>query len=105
MNANLEKKKKNDHESPLFVVRRSLRLIFENSILLKKPIISDNNSLERNIHYEIDRIEKNVRVQMKNIKYKNVQINDIKGRKLFILVNLKFVQDISGLVFFDELGR
>ena len=71
MNANLEKKK-NYHESPLFVVRRSLYLIFDNSICLKKPTISGNNFLERKIFYEIERISENVRLHMKNKKYRNV---------------------------------
>ena len=104
MNANLEKKP-SYHESPLFVVRRSLHLIIENSIFLKAPTICNKNSLERKIRYEIDSVGKNVRMKKKNVKYTNIQINDMKGRKFFILVNLKFVQNFSSLVFFDELGR
>ena len=80
-------------------------MVVKNSIFLKKPVVVHDNSLERRIYYDIERVGENVRLHIKNPKYKNVRIDDIKGKKIFILVNLKFIQDISGLVFFDELGR
>ena len=94
MNANLEKKK-NYHESPLFVIRWSLYLMKENSIFLKKPVATGNNFIERKFFYKLDRVGKNVKIQTKNSKYRNIKIDDIKGRKIFILVNLKFIKDIS----------
>ena len=104
MNANLEKKR-NYNESPLFVIRRSLYLIIENSIFLKNPVITSDNSFDRRISYDLERVGDNVKLITKNPKYRNVRIDDIKGRKIFILVNLKYIQNISSLVFFDELGR
>ena len=72
-------------------------MIIKNSILLKKKktAVSENNSVDRKIFNDIDRVGKNVRIQMKNVKHRNIKIDDIKGRKIFILVNLKFIKDIS----------
>ena len=104
MNANLPKKP-NHHESPLFVIRRTLYLISENSIFLKKPMVTGENFIERTIKYDIEKIGANVRIKTKNPQYRNVKLDDIRGQKIFILVNLKYVQEIPFLVFFDELGR
>ena len=58
----------------------------------------------RKIHYEVDEVGSNVKIDSKNLKYKNVRIDQIPGKKLFILVNLKAVKDVHSLTFFDELG-
>ena len=56
------------------------------------------------IHYEVDEVGSNVKIDSKNLKYKNVRIDQMPGKKLFILVNLKAVKDVHSLTFFDELG-
>ena len=61
--------------------------------------------MDRRIFYDVERVGENVKLQSKNPKYRNIKIDDVKGRKVFILVNLKYIQDISSLIFFDELGR
>ena len=104
MNTSLEKKK-NYHESPHIVINKSLGKIVENAIILKNPNISDNNSLTRKIYYEIDKIGKNVKIHMKNTKYRNVKLDQIVGRKVCILINLEKVKDTANLVFFNEYGQ
>ena len=104
MNANLEKKT-NHHESPLFVVRKSLYLISENSIFFKNPSVTSDKFIERRINYDIEKVGENVRMRMKNPKYRNIKIDNIKGRKIFLLVNLKFIQNIPCLVFFLRVGQ
>ena len=75
MNANLEKKK-HCHESPHIVVHKSLHLIIENCIILNNSSISEDNSLLQKIYYDIEMV----------------------GRKLFILIDLKKVRDISSFI-------
>ena len=104
MNANLEKTK-NYHESPHIVICRSLHLIMDNSIILKTDSVVDEASLLRKIFYSIDRIGKNVQIKMKNPKYRNININDTAGRRIYILVNLSYVKDIPYMIFFNEFGR
>ena len=98
MNANLEKKK-NYHECPHIVVNKSLRDIIENSIILKTPNVSDDNFLNRKIYYEIDKIGKNIKILVKNTKYRSVQLDQIVGRNFFILIKLEKVKDLSNLFF------
>ena len=104
MNANLEKQK-NNHESPHIVIRRSLHLIIDNSIILKTDSVVQDSTLQRKIYYSIDRIGQNIRIKMKNKKYRNIQMDDIVGRRFYILVNLAYVKDVPYMVFFDELGK
>ena len=104
MNANLVKKKKY-HESPHIIIRRSYNLISDNSIVLKKPTISENALFYRKIFYEVDRVGKNVVIYSKNRKYKNIKIDETSGNKSFFLVHLKYIREFSGLIFFDELGK
>ena len=99
MNANLEKKK-NYHESPHIVVNKSLHRIVKNSIILKNPTVSDENALGRKIFYEMVQIGKNVKIHSKNTKYMNVKLNEIAGKKIFILIDLKMVLHIANMVFF-----
>ena len=61
MNSNLEKKKLY-HESPHIVVRKSLHLIIDNSIILNNPTISQDTSLQRKISYRIEKIGKKKKV-------------------------------------------
>ena len=98
INANLEKQK-NYTESPHIVIRRSLYLIEDNSIILRSPTIPDDTSFHRKIYYEIEKLGKNIKIHSKNKKYKNVKIDDIIGGKIFILVNLKLVWKIKGKFF------
>ena len=100
MNANLEKKK-NYHECPHIVVNKSLRDIIENSIILKTPNVSGNNFLNWKIYYKINKIGKNIKIHVKNTKYRNVLLDQIVGRKFFILIKLEKVKDLSNLVFFQ----
>ena len=103
MNSNLPKKKKY-HESPHIIVRQSLHLIVDNSIILNNPSISQDSSLQRKINYEVEKIGRNVKIWSKNPRYKNVLIDEIAGRRLYVIVNVKLVNNMSGLIFFDEFG-
>ena len=103
MNNNLEKKSLY-HESPHILIRKSLYLIRENSIFLKNATVSEDNTMLRKIHYDIEKVGTNVKMHSKNIKYRNIKMDKIPGKKLFILVNLKTVKDVHNLIFFDELG-
>ena len=103
MNSNLEKKK-NYYESPHIVVHKSLHLIVDNSVILNNPSISQDSSLRRKISYDIEKIGRNVKITMKNKRYKNVMLDQISGRRIYLLVNLRLVENMSGLIFFDELG-
>ena len=98
MNANLEKKK-NYHESPHIVVNKSLQDIIENSIILKTPNVSGDNFLNQKIYYKIDKIGKNIKILVKNTKYRSVQLDQIVGRNFFILIKLEKVKDLSNLFF------
>ena len=98
MNANLEKQK-NYTESPHIVIQRSLYLIEDNSITMRSPTIPEDTSFHRNIYYKIEKLGKNIKIHLKNKKYKNVKIDDIIGGKIFILVNLKLVWKIKGKFF------
>ena len=80
MNANLEKQK-NYHESPHIVISRSLHLVVDNSIILKTDSVVEDASLARKFYYNIDRIGKNVKIKMKNTKYRNIKIDEIIGRR------------------------
>ena len=104
MNANLLKKKIY-HESPHLVIKRSFNLIADNSIIFKNPIITNDTSFNRNIFYEVDRVGKNVKMYSKNKKFRNVLLNETHGKKFFILLNLKYTKQMSGLIFFNELGK
>ena len=104
MNANLPKRK-NYHESPHIVIRQSLHLIVENSVILKNPTVSDDGSLQRQISYEIEKIGKNVKIHMKNKKYRNVKLDETVRKRIYILVSLQSVKNMPGLIFFDELGK
>ena len=103
MNSNLPKKKKY-HESPHIIVRQSLHLIVDNSIILNNPSISQDSSLQRKINYKVEKIGRNVKIRSKNPRYKNVLIDQIAGRRLYVIVNVKLVNNMSGLIFFDEFG-
>ena len=104
MNANLEKKR-NYHESPHIIIRKSFHLIYDNSIILKNPVLSEDTSFYRKIYYDVDRVGKNVKILSKNKNYKTVKLDEIKGKKIFLLVNLKYVRELPGLIYFDELGK
>ena len=81
-----------------------MHLIIDNSIILNNPTISQDTSLQRKISYGIEKIGKNIKLRVKNEKYKNVTMDQINGKRVYILVNLKLVVAVSGLIFFDELG-
>ena len=98
MNANLPKRK-NYHESPHIVIRQSLHLIVENSVILKNPTVSDDGSLQRQISYEIEKIGKNVKIHMKNKKYRNVKLDETVRKRIYILVSLQSVKNMPGLIF------
>ena len=104
MNSNLEKKK-NYHKSSHIVIQKLLHLIVENSVILKNLSVSEDTLLRRKISYEIDKFGKNVKMRTKNKKYKNVKMDEITGRRIYILVSLKLVEDMPGMNFFDEFGR
>ena len=104
MNHNLEKKTLY-HESPHIVIHKSLHLISENSIFLTNPVLSDDHTFLQTIHYNIEKIGSNVKIHSKNVKYKNVRIDDMKRKKLFILVQVKNIKHVHSLIFFDEFGR
>ena len=55
--------------------------------------------LQREISYEIDKFGKNLKIKMKNKKYKNVKMDKITGRRIYILVTLKLVEDMSSMIF------
>ena len=74
-------------------------------MILKNPSVCDDGSLQRKISYDIEKIGKNVKIRMKNKKYRNVQLDEMIGRRIYILVRLKSVQSMPGLIFFDELGK
>ena len=93
MNSNLEKQK-NYYESPHIVVRKSLHLIIDNSVILNNPSISQDSSLQRKITYEIEKIGRNVKIHMKNKRYKNVIMDQISGRRIYLLVNLRLVEKV-----------
>ena len=82
-----------------------MHLIVENSLILKNLTVSEDTLLRRKISYEIDKFGKNVKMRTKNKKYKNVKMDEITGRRIYILVSLKLVEDMPGMNFFDEFGR
>ena len=61
MTANLEKKKYH-RESPHIAIRRSLHLIYDNSIILKMATVENEQSLQRKIKYEVSKVGKNVKI-------------------------------------------
>ena len=72
---------------------------------MKNPRISEDSSFYRKIYYEIDRVGENVEIFSKNKKYKNIKLDQITGKKIFILVKLKYLRMLPGLIYFDELGK
>ena len=72
---------------------------------MKNPVLSEDTSFYRKIYYDVDRVGKNVKILSKNKNYKNVKLDKIKGKKIFLLVNLKYVRELPGLIYFDELGK
>ena len=98
---NLEKKKYHK-ESPHIVIKKSLRFIKPNSIILKNATINNENTQERTISYEISQIGQNVKVVSKNPKYLNVDLDRCEDRRVFFLVPLKSVYQLPNLVFIDE---
>ena len=104
MDSNLEKKK-NHHESPHIIVRKSLYLILDNSIILKRESVTEEDSYYRKIHYEIHRIGRNIKIKMKNPKYRNMKLEETANRKFIILVPLKSVENLAHVVYFDEWGK
>ena len=42
---------------------------------------------------------------MKNVKYRNIKMSEIKHRRFFILVDLKDVVLVPNVVFYNELGK
>ena len=65
--ANLEKQK-NYTESPHIVIRRSLYLVEDNSIILRSPTVSEDTSFHRNIYYEIEKLGNNIKIHSTNKK-------------------------------------
>jgi len=62
--------------------------------------------LQRIIHYEIDRIGKEVKIYSKcGGKYMNVHLQQCSGNKIFFVVPIKSVYNLPGVVFFDEDGK
>ena len=101
MNSNIVKEK-NHKESPHIVIRRSLRFIKRNAIILKNVKVANENTLERTVSYEISKIGQNIEIHSKNPKYLNVKLDQCVDRRVFILVPLKSVYLLPNLVFLDE---
>ena len=104
MNANIDKKR-NYHESPHIVICRSLNLIIQKSIIMKRARVIDDKCHNRKIYYEIDYIGSDIDIKKKSNKYQNIQLNDTVSRKIFILAPFKTFEHESNIIYFDEFGN
>ena len=86
MNSNLGKNIY--HESPHIVIQKSLHLIIENSVIQNNPSISQDSLMQRKITYDIEKTGQKVKIWSKNKRYKNVMMDKISGRRIYIIVNL-----------------
>ena len=77
----------------------------DNSVILNNPSVCEDGSLQRKISYDVQKIGKNIKIRMKNKKYRNVKLDETVGRRIYILVSLQSVKNMTGLIFFDKLGK
>ena len=82
-----------------------LYLILDNSIILKRKCVTEDDSNCRKIHYEIQKIGKNIKIKKKKMKYRNVKLDETANWKILILVPLKSVMNLAHEVYFDEWGK
>ncbi len=59
----------------------------------------------RKIYYNIKDIGSYVEIKMKNIKYRNIKMSEMTHRRFFILVDLKVVDSVPNVVFYNEFGK
>ena len=84
------------------MISKSFHRIKAHSIILKNAYVNNVNSRFQQVFYKNQIDGQNIEIYTKSKKYRNVKLDQTIDQILFILAPLKTMQDIPGLVFFNE---